>query len=141
MSDIERTANSQLKEAYQELAVEHQHILALLDRLKENRTLVDLLPLLDELHSLLLKHFAREQYPGGFYESMSIFSPGHRDDLRTLVDEHNLILSSLRGLTERARLVGPESASAIVRDVTKLTDQLHKHERKEHHLAEELLGV
>lgn len=133
--------STQLREIYKELGDEHTHLLSLLGRIKGTRSVVTLLPMLEELHGSLLSHFARETYPGGFYESMGVCQPEYRDDLRVLVDEHFRMLSSLRGLIERARIEGAEGGQEIVQGVSVVANMLHSHERKEHDLASRVLGT
>lgn len=133
--------NAHLREIYKDLGDEHTRLLSLLGRIKGTRSVVALLPMLEELHGSLLSHFARETYPGGFYESLGICQPEYRDDLRVLVDEHFRMLSSLRGLIERARLDGAEGNPEIVQEVSMVANMLHSHERKEHDLASRVLGT
>lgn len=141
MSDSGDMVSSVLTEAYKELADEHKRILALLDRLKRANTLDGVRPLLDELHTMLMGHFAHEQYPGGFYETMGATAPKHRDDLRELVDDHNHILSAVRGLSERVTRVESTGISEVLEGVAGVVDRLREHEHREHQLAEKLLGI
>jgi hypothetical protein len=132
-SDIERT--------YRELADEHRNIMGLVQRLEQHQSLVHLVPMLEELHALLINHFAREQFPGGFYESLGAYGSAHHEELRVLVNEHCVILSSLRGVLERARLANEAQAAEILNEVAAVITSLHQHEHKEHTLAEKLLGA
>ncbi len=63
----------------------------------------------------------------------------YRDDLRVLVNEHCWILSSVRGVLERARLANEDNAEDILRDLASIVQSLHEHERKEHQVAEKIL--
>jgi len=87
----------------------------------------------------LIKHFAHEQFPGGLYESLGAYGPEYHDDLRVLVNEHCWILSSVRGVLERARLANEDNAADILRDVASIVQRLHEHEHKERELAEKVL--
>lgn len=129
-----------IHEIYRELADEHQSIMMLVNRLKQHRTVLHLVPILEELHSLLIKHFAREQFPGGFYESLGGYGAEYHDDLRVLVNEHCQILSAVRGVLEHARLANEENAPEILSEVATVVKSLEDHERKEHRLAEKVLG-
>ncbi len=130
---------SHVEQVYKELADEHESIMQLLDRIQQHGTVLHLVPLLEELHAVLIKHFAHEQFPGGLYESLGAYGPEYHDDLRVLVNEHCWILSSVRGVLERARLANEDNAEDILRDVASIVQSLHEHERKEHQLAEKIL--
>jgi hypothetical protein len=132
-SDIERT--------YRVLADEHRNIMSLAQRLEQHHSLVNLVPMLEELHALVINHFAREQFPGGLYESLGAYGSAHHEELRVLVNEHCVILSSLRGVLERARLANETPAVEILNEVAAVITSLHQHEHKEHILAEKLLGA
>jgi hypothetical protein len=93
---------------------------------------------LEELHTLLINHFAHEQFPGGLYESMGAFGSRWHEDLRELIRDHCLILSEARAVLERARVSTPHTQDALQTAVIALIKQLSTHERKEHHLAERL---
>jgi hypothetical protein len=128
-----------IEKSYRALAEEHQQIMNLVHRLEQHRSLVQLVPLLEELHALLINHFAHEQFPGGLYESLGAYGSIHHEDLRVLVNEHCVILSSVRGVLERARLANETQAAQILNEVAAVITSLHQHEHKEHRLAEKLL--
>lgn len=128
-----------IEKSYRALAEEHQEIMNLVHRLEQHRSLVQLVPLLEELHALLINHFAHEQFPGGLYESLGAYGSAHHEDLRVLVNEHCVILSSVRGVLERARLANETQSAQILNEVAAVIASLHQHEHKEHRLAEKLL--
>ena len=130
-SDIERS--------YRALAEEHRDIMSLVHRLEQHRSLVQLVPMLEQLHALLINHFAHEQFPGGLYESLGAYGSAYHDELRVLVNEHCTILSSVRGVLERARLANETQAAEILNEVATVIKSLHQHEHREHTLAEKLL--
>lgn len=130
-SDIERS--------YRALAEEHQEIMGLVHRLEQHRSLVQLVPMLEQLHALLINHFAHEQFPGGLYESLGAYGREYHEELQVLVNEHCVILSSVRGVLERARLANETQAAEILDEVAAVIKSLHQHEHKEHTLAEKLL--
>lgn len=138
MSVTESTAHARLKEVFADISEEHQHIIALMDRLKEPGPLDRLRLLLNELHSTLMSHFAHEQYPGGFYEHLGARYPEHHEAVRELVDDHNFILSAVRGLLERARIGDPQSISGIEQEVAELAARIEGHELRERELAQRL---
>ncbi|MFQ5994669.1 MAG: hypothetical protein ACE5K1_06205 [Acidiferrobacterales bacterium] len=131
---------AQLKVICEGLADEHRTIMALVDRLKRHRTVLHLVPILEELHTLLIGHFAREQFPGGLYEALGQQRPEYHDTLRTLINDHCVILSSARAVLERARVASEEDSVDILSEVQAVIDSLEQHEEKEHHLAEKILG-
>ena len=131
--------HSTIEQTYKALGDEHRQIMSLVERIEQHRTLVHLVPLLEELHALLINHFAREQFPGGLYESLGAYDPTYHDELRVLVQDHCVILSSMRGVLERARVASDEQEAQILDDVAAVISSLHEHEHKEHALAEKLL--
>lgn len=138
MSMTETAANPHLKDVLADISEEHQHIVALMNRLKEPCPIDRLQLLLNELHSTLMSHFAHEQYPGGFYEYLGTLHPEHHGALRELVDDHNVILSTVRGLLERARLGDPQGTSGIAQEVADLAKRIEAHELRERDLAKQL---
>lgn len=127
-----------LHEVHAELAEEHRRIMALVEHIEAETRAASLPPLLDELHDLLVDHFAHEQFPGGLYESMGAYGPEHADDLKALVREHCIILSNARGLLVRSHVVqGPDEAQ-LLEDVRAMIEQLRDHEHREHRLVEKL---
>ena len=140
MENSKRTPTEQLRDVYKELEGEHAQILGLLAQAKSTAPSRDLLTLLEELHAVLQKHFARESYPGGFYETIGACEAEYAAELRVLVDEHFRILSRLWTIIESTRRVDAESSRKIADDVVVVSDMLEAHERKEHGLAERLLN-
>ena len=65
MSDISR-----LESIYKDLEKEHQRVIKQMGRLRADVGATEMLPLLDELRTLLIVHFAREQLPDGFYDAL-----------------------------------------------------------------------
>jgi hypothetical protein len=113
-------------------------IMALLQLLKDAPDSSLLVPKLEQLHTLLVNHFAHEQFPGGLYETMGAFGSAWHDDLRELIRDHCLILSAARGTLERARTSTPHTQHTLRADVLALVEQLYEHEQKEHALARRL---
>lgn len=52
---------SHVEQVFKELADEHESIMQLVDRIQQRGTGLHLVPLLEELHTVLIKHFAHEQ--------------------------------------------------------------------------------
>lgn len=135
----EAVVHSSIERTYKALGDEHRQIMHLVERIEQHQTLVHLVPLLEELHELLINHFAREQFPGGLYESLGAYDSTYHDELRVLVQDHCLILSSMRGVLERARVANEEQETDILDDVATVIGSLYEHEHREHALAEKLL--
>ena len=129
-----------LKDAYAELASEHEHLMALVDRIRRHAEARDPTPLLEQLHESLIEHFSHEQFPGGLYECMGAYDPAHHAELEVLIGEHCTILSNARGLLERSRAAPPAGDPELRDGIGELVDMLYDHEHREHRLASRLLG-
>ena len=53
------SSGSRLESIYKDLEKEHHRVMKQMDRLRAHVGVTDLLPLLDELRTLLIVHFAR----------------------------------------------------------------------------------
>ena len=123
--------------ARSELAEEHRRVMSLVGRLEAMPDPAGLEPLLDELHDLLVDHFAHEQFPGGLYEQLGAYGPRYHEEIRALVGDHCRILSAMGRLRERAR--GATRADAeTLRDVRDTVGAIRAHEEREHALASRL---
>jgi hypothetical protein len=129
-----------LEVIYKDLENEHRRLMKLVDRLRVQDSMTGLLPMLDELRTLLIVHFAREQLPGGFYDALGERAQDRRDEIQILIGDHGAILSSLNALLEDAKTVDPDVEADVLARVSKLVDQLHDHELREHHFAEDVMG-
>lgn len=125
-----------VRQALMELKNEHAEILGHVQAMLDAPDTAALLPILETLHGVLMRHFAHEEYPDGLYHSMGALTSEHRKDLRELVDDHFVILSTLRGMIERAKLQRTETLAA---DVQALSERLRAHETHEHALAASLI--
>jgi hypothetical protein len=114
----------------EELSGEHRDIEALTGQLAGAGGR-EATPILDRLHEVLLRHFAHEEYPGGFYDALGACSPAVRDELRVLVDQHFLIVSKLQSLRERARRPDEAAHPSFGADMAGLSTLLSEHERRE----------
>lgn len=132
---------SRLETIYKDLEKEHEWIMALLARLRDNADTTKLLPLLDELRVLLTAHFAREQLPDGFYDTLGELAESRRDELQVLIGEHASIISHLNETLEHARDLPVIDETDLLRRVSELLAQLDGHEQKEHLFAVEVLGT
>ena len=132
---------SRLESIYKDLEKEHKRVMKLLARLREEATAKDLLPLLDELRTLLIVHFAREQLPDGFYEALGELAESRRGELDELIAEHAAILSELNSLLADAKDSPVVDESDLLDRVGRLLEQLDGHEHKEHLFATDVLGT
>jgi hypothetical protein len=133
--------NPSFEQVYSELADEHRDLMSLVERIRGHRGFIGLGPLLEELHTLLIRHFSHEQFPGGLYERMGAHGSSYHDELRILVEDHCTILSSVRGLLERTRIGDERDAQELLSDVADVLRHLQEHERREHALADKLMAL
>ena len=132
---------SHLESIYKDLEKEHRRVMKQMDRLRANVGATDMLPLLDELRTLLIVHFAREQLEDGFYDALGVLADSRRDELQVLIDEHGAILSNLNDMLSQAKGSGGIDESDLLDRVSKLLQQLSDHENKEHQFAADVLGA
>lgn len=126
---------------YGELAEEHRELMSLVERIRTHRGVIGLGPMLEELHTMLIRHFSHEQFPGGLYECMGAYGSGYHDELKILVEDHCTILSSVRGLVERTRGHGIQDEAKLLADLDDVLQRLHDHEHREHALADKLMAL
>lgn len=131
---------SRLESIYKDLEKEHRRVIKQMDRLRAHVAVTDMVPLLDELRTLLIVHFAREQLQDGFYDALGALAESRRDDLQTLIDEHAAILSHLNETLSRAKKSDEVDESDLLDRVSNLLQQLSDHEQKEHQFAVDVLG-
>ena len=132
---------SRLESIYRDLENEHKRVMKLLGRLREQAAAKDLLPLLEELRTLLIVHFAREQLPDGFYEALGELAESRRSELDELIAEHAGILSELNQLLSHAKDSPVVDETDLLDRVAKLLERLDSHEQKEHLFATDVLGA
>jgi hypothetical protein len=131
--------NPSFQQVYNELADEHRELMALVERIRAHRGVIGLGPLLEQLHTLLIRHFSHEQFPGGLYDRMGAHDARYHDELKILIEDHCTILSSVRGLLERTRIADEGDESSLPGDVAAVLLRLNEHERREHALADRLM--
>lgn len=133
--------NPTFEQIYDELAEEHRELKVLVERVRGFRSIIGLAPLLEKLHTSLIKHFSHEQFPGGLYEGMGAYGSRYHDELKFLVRDHCVILSAVRGLLERTRTADAQDESVLLAEVTEVLTHLQEHERREHALADKLMAL
>jgi len=131
---------SRLETIYEDLEKEHGRVMKLLARLRDSADSTKLLPLLEELRTLLVAHFAREQLPDGFYDTLGELATFRRHELQALIGEHTAIVSHLNETLEHAKDSPVVDETDLLDRVSKLLEQLNAHEQKEHLFAVEVLG-
>ncbi len=138
MEDSLKEPKERLRDIYKDLEDEHAVILETLSQAQQTTERAKLLPMLTEAHAMLTRHFAKETYPGGFYESMGACTAEYQDELRVLVSEHSRMYARLWSLIESIRF-SDESKQDFSEEVSAVLVMLEAHERKEHELADRLL--
>ena len=131
---------SAFEQVYRACADEHRELMDLVDRIQALRSIKGLVPLLEKLHALLIKHFSQEHFPGGLYERIGAFGSEHHEELKVLVREHCTILSAVRGLLDHSRIAGAPDEPALLKELTKVLTQLRDHEHREYVLADKLMA-
>lgn len=132
---------SRLEAIYKDLEREHRRVMKLLARLREGAQAQDIVPLLDELRTLLIVHFAREQLEDGFYDALGELAQTRRGELDELIADHASILSQLNGLLGDVKDSPVIDETDLLDRVARLLEQLDRHEQKEHLFAVDVLGA
>lgn len=136
MNQMSRPSEDAVRKALMELKDEHAAIMLQVEEMVATDDPHRLQPILENLHGVLMKHFAHEEYPDGLYHTMGACTPEHRHDLRALVDDHFKILSTLRGMIERAKL---GQTAGLHAEAVALGEHMRAHETHEHALAASLV--
>lgn len=118
---------------------DHRVLQVVLAKVESTRDLSLLIPLLEELHGLLQRHFAREESKDGLRGVVGQAAPHRLDQLETLLKEHADFLVTTRSIKEKiqACLSGP--IPEIYSEIQSLCDRLHMHEETETELLTEAL--
>ena len=132
--------NPSFEQVYNELVAEHRELMVLVERVRGFRSIIGLVPVLEELHTSLIKHFSHEQFPGGMYECMGAYGSRYHNELKVLVRDHCVILSAVRALLEHTRIAERSDEPALLAEVAEVLSHLHEHERREHALADKLMA-
>lgn len=132
--------DAKLNQIVSDIAIEHDHIKKLLADLKDCDHL-HLIPMLEELTSVLEHHFMQETRSGGLYESVGAKSEAHRNEVQRLEQEHAVMESAFRGLVARAKLSSASSEPELLREIAAIADCLNDHERREAEMVKKLLNA
>ena len=129
-----------LEQVYGECARDHRDLMDLVGQIRALRSIVGLVPLLEKLHGLLIRHFSQEHFPGGLYECMGAYGSDHHEELKRLSREHCVMLSAVRGLLDRSLVSGAQDEPVLLNEVEEVLIQLCDHERREYALAQTLMA-
>jgi hypothetical protein len=129
-----------LLHAEEALREEHRTLEQLMELLQTAKDVPELASAADELRQALIVHFAREEHPGGYYDSLRLCVPEHRGDLAQLVDDHRQIGLALWQLYRRAREVEAQ-VEELRTEVAQLVMRLREHETREHEIVHQLLEI
>lgn len=124
---------------HQEYFDDHRALQVVLGRMEATTDIRLMIPLLEELHRLLLGHFSREEGPEGFEGIIEESAPHQLGKLKELMAEHKTFLKSVNSIKDSAQecLDGP--MADVFRLVNDLCDRLHEHEAQETRLLTEAL--
>ncbi len=131
--------DAHLNQIVSDIAAQHQHLHKIVDDLNDCDH-VHLIPLLEELSTLLDDHFARETGAGGLYDSVGAYSDEHKDEVQRLQREHVLMSSACRGLLARAKLSAEANEPQLIQEIKDVLDCLNDHEQRENKMVNGLLN-
>jgi hypothetical protein len=72
---------------------------------------------------------------------MGAYGPEWHAQLHVLIEDHCVILSEIRAVLERAKLVKATEESTFLSDLAEVVAHLRRHEYREHELAEKLMAL
>jgi hypothetical protein len=117
----------------EQILAEHNRIHELNDQLQATSAMPDLLACIAELRATLVRHFAVEEEPGGFFDTVRELEPGHHARIDALEKEHAVLLAALDALAERcAACIG--TIASVQGDARALGHRLAAHEAAEDHV-------
>lgn len=108
---------------------EHHQLRQLLSRIGATEEPSAMVPLLGKLQALLLTHFEHEEADGGMPRMVSGRAPHLMTTLEVLMDEHEVFLSDVTALIERAGR--GDDAGDVHTAFRDLASRLHDHESRE----------
>ncbi len=129
-----------LSQIVSDIDVQHQHLKKLVNDLKDCDH-VHLVPMLEELTTLLDDHFMRETCAGGLYDAVGAKSMEHQEEVERLEREHVLMSSACRGLLARAKLAAESAEHALLLELREVMKCLADHEKRENNMVNRLLNA
>jgi len=124
------TANPARRQRDQ-IALEHKNLRELCDRIESTADLAEIVPQLNALRTLLREHFATEEAPDGFYETVQRTAPHFSARLSRLLDEHKELLVDLDRVAGQAILCLEGPVADVRRQAAELSRRLKAHEQDE----------
>ena len=129
------TQADRLAAAERAMAEDHRRLDFVIGRVRQAQATDDLARSLEELSGFLADHFEREERDQGIF---GILGKGTSAVADALLEEHRLILAEIQALALGVR-EGMNNGAAGEK-AAQVVKQLRDHERREHALAESLLG-
>ena len=121
---------------------EHKELRAITHEMKEAGSRDALLAHLEGLHSRAMQHFAREEAPGGFYDSVLKQAPRHAAALEALRAQHTAFLDDAEHLIGRLRTHAPKAPlDELVADANALAERFQDHESQENEMLLEVMNT
>ncbi|MBK8975604.1 MAG: hemerythrin domain-containing protein [Planctomycetes bacterium] len=120
---------------------EHELLREVIQRLRAAGSREDLTACLDEFRTFAAKHFALEEAPGGFYETVRTQAPRHQAVLLDLEDEHVELLRDTAELLAKLRSCTDAELTTVVGGVRSLTERLLNHEGRENEILLESMNT
>ena len=135
--DDRRTA---AEAARHEIEEEHRLLRDAVYKLRHTRDLRALVPQLEDLHALLLRHFAREEAADGLHAAVERTAPHKVNRVEELFREHRELLAEVAALRAAAReyLEGP--LATVLAGIREVAGKLHQHEVAETDLFAEAVN-
>jgi hemerythrin len=129
-----------LPEGLKVVEAHHERLRETLTEIESTRDLGQLMKLLDQLPSFLMKHFALEESPEGLYDQIGIRGAEHLPDIQRLVEQHQHLIEQVRNLLTRARSVVEGPVAELFREAASISALLAEHEARESELIDEVLA-
>ena len=118
----------------EQILTEHQKIRELVERIENSRSLVELLDLLKEFHTVLELHFMSEEAPDGFFDSMRTTGSRPLTKVDQLEKEHWALLATVDRVSEEARVCLAGPVAAVLTEARALARRIRTHEAAENAL-------
>lgn len=129
MSGSGTSDSGAMRDARRLIDDEHRQLRGLLSDIGSTPEPVAMIPLLKKLQALLLEHFEHEEADGGMPGMVSGRAPHLMTQLDHLMHEHEVFLSDVSTLIERAGR--GDDPGAVHAAFTDLASRLHDHESRE----------
>jgi hypothetical protein len=118
-------------DSYRQIQDEHTRLKEVLEQISHTTDLQILVPLLQDLRTILLGHFRHEEQDGGLHSAVSEPHPHLRDQVDGVLGEHRTLLDSLDSILGTAREVLEVTTPNILLDVANMTRKLRDHDIRE----------